>query len=227
MRHRARAGLVAIGAGLLLSGCFGSGSSEPTAADPGTQSPAETDSPSQSATDTPTSPATSEPTAAPSSGSTGAPGSVLTFTPRSDGRHSHTCFAIKGTTPVDYVYYPVMVKASSPVTLDSAAVTYADGVQVAGSWVAPAAASGGTGVVEGWPPPAILVQGSSVQWSKRVPAAGAALDPATGWYNVFLHLRVYPDALPLETDGVVLTYHQAGGPQTVTWVDHLAFKTSC
>ena len=53
-------------------------------------------------------------------------------------------------------------------------------------------------MVEGWPAPAILVQGSSVQWSKRVPAAGAALDPATGWYNVFLHLRVYPDALPLD-----------------------------
>jgi hypothetical protein len=152
---------------------------------------------------------------------------VLGFTPKSNGQHSHTCLAIGGTSPVDYVYYPVMVKASTPVTLDSAAVTYADGVQVAGSWVAPAAATGGTGMVEGWPAPAILVQGSSVQWSKRVPAAGAALDPATGWYNVFLHLRVYPDALPLETDGVVLTYHQTGAPESVTWVDHLAFKTRC
>ncbi len=152
---------------------------------------------------------------------------MLSFTPKSNGRHSHTCFAIGGTAPVDYVYYPVMVKSSAPVTLDSAAVTYADGVQVAGSWVAPAASTGGTGVVEGWPAPAILVQGSSVQWNKRVPAAGATLDPATGWYNVFLHLRVYPDALPLHTDGVVLTYHQTGDPQTVTWVDHLAFKTTC
>ena len=103
-----------------------------------------------------------------------------------------------------------MVKASSPVTLDSASVTYADGVQVAGSWVAPAAATGGTGHRRragrrrrSWS------QGSSVQWKKRVPAAGATLDPATGWYNVFLHLRVYPDALPLKTDGVVLTYHDA------------------
>jgi len=99
-----------------------------------------------------------------------------------------------------------MVKTSAPVTLDSAAVTYADGVQVA---------------------PAILTQGSRVQWSKRVPAVGATLDPASGWYNVFLHLRVYPDALPLHTDGVVLTYHDTGGPQTVTWVDHLSFRTSC
>ncbi len=120
-----------------------------------------------------------------------------------------------------------MVKASSAVTLDSASVTYADGVQVAGSWVAPAATTGGTGIVEGWPAPAILVQGSSVQWRKRVPAAGATLDPSTGWYNVFLHLRVYPDALPLHTDGVVLTYHGTSGDATVTWVDHLSFKTKC
>ncbi len=152
---------------------------------------------------------------------------MLRFSPKSNGRHSHTCFAISGSDPVDYVYYPVMVKATAPVTLDSASVTYADGVQVAGSWVAPAASTGGTGMVEGWPAPAILVQGSSVQWNKRVPATGAALDPATGWYNVFLHLRVYPDALPLHTDGVVLTYHQTGSPQTVTWVDHLSFQTSC
>ena len=128
---------------------------------------------------------------------------------------------------MDYVYYPVMVKATSPVTLDSASVTYADGVQVAGSWVAPAAATGGTGMVEGWPAPAILVQSSSVQWKKKVPAAGASLSPDSGWYNVFLHLRVYPDALPLHTDGVVLTYHGTGGDQTVTWVDHLSFQTAC
>ena len=152
---------------------------------------------------------------------------MLTFSPKSNGRHSHTCLAVTGTDPVDYVYYPVMVEASSPVTLDSAAVTYADGVQVAGSWVAPAATTGGTGMVEGWPAPAILTQGSSVQWKKRVPAAGATLDPATGWYNVFLHLRVYPDALPLRTDGVVLTYHDTGSRQSVTWVDHLTFAATC
>jgi len=120
-----------------------------------------------------------------------------------------------------------MVQAPSPVTLDSASVTYADGVQVAGSWVAPAASTGGTGMVDGWPAPAILVQSSSVQWKQRVPAAGATLDPATGWYNVFLHLRVYPDALPLKTDGVVLTYHDDAGHETVTWVDPLSFPAQC
>jgi len=215
-----------VGACLLLSGCFGSSSPEPTAAQTPSRQASETGSPSPAPSSTPSSPATSVPTSAPTSGSTSGT-STLSFTPKSDGRHSHTCFAIAGTDPVDYVYYPVMVKASSPTTLDSASVTYADGVQVAGSWVAPAASTGGTGVVEGWPAPAILTQGSSIQWNKRVPATGAALDPATGWYNVFLHLRVYPDALPLHTDGVVLTYHETGSPQTVTWVDHLTFQTKC
>ena len=219
-----------VGACLLLSGCFGSSSPEPTAAHTRTSGPSSTGSPSGTptspSTPAPTTAPTTAPTAAPTTGSTAAT-AALSFTPKSDGRHSHTCFAISGSDPVDYVYYPVMVKASSPTTLDSAAVTYADGVQVAGAWVAPAASTGGTGVVEGWPAPAILTQGSSIQWNKRVPAAGAALDPATGWYNVFLHLRVYPDALPLHTDGVVLTYHETGSPQTVTWVDHLTFRTKC
>jgi hypothetical protein len=44
---------------------------------------------------------------------------------------------------------------------------------------------------------------------------------------VFLHLRVYPDALPLATDGVVLTFTDPGGAGSVTWVDHLAFQTKC
>jgi hypothetical protein len=227
MRHGVRTAVVAVGACTLLSGCFGSSSPEPTSAHTGSHQPGRSDSPSDTPSSTPTSPATSEPTTAPTSGSTSGTTSVLGFDPKSNGRHSHTCLAITGTDPVDYVYYPVMVKASSPVTLDSASVTYADGVQVAGSWVAPAAPTGGTGIVEGWPAPAILVQGSSVQWKKRVPVAGASLEPDIGWYNVFLHLRVYPDALPLKTDGVVLTYHDSAGDDTVTWVDHLSFQTKC
>src|SRR3954469_5151727 len=165
MRHTARAGVVAIGACLLLSGCFGSGSSKPTAAD--TDSPAAsptgtpTGTPTGGSSGTPTSPATLEPTTAPTSSAAATP-AVLTFSPKSDGRHSHTCFAISGTAPVDYIYYPVMVTSSAPVTLDSAAVTYADGVQVAGSWVAPVGSTtGGVGTVEGWPAPAILAQSSS------------------------------------------------------------------
>jgi hypothetical protein len=227
MRHGIRTAVVAVGTCTLLSGCFGSSSPEPTSAQPSSHHPAQSDSPSDTPSSTPTSPATTEPTTSPTSESTSVTAPRLAFDPKSDGRHSHTCLAITGTDPVDYVYYPVMVEAASPVTLDSLSVTYADGVQVAGSWVAPAASTGGTGIVEGWPPPAILVQGSSVQWKKRIPAAGAALDPATGWYTVFLHLRVYPDALPLHTDGVVVTYHDNAGDETATWVDHLSFKASC
>ena len=118
------------------------------------------------------------------------------------------------------------VQASAPVALDSIAVTYADGVQVAGSWVSPGTATAATGIVPGWPADPIVAQDSTLHWNKRVPAAGATLDPAA-WYNVFLHLRVYPDTLPLRTSGVVLTYHDGSGTHAVTWVDHLAFKRAC
>ena len=220
MRHGLSTAAVAVGACALLSGCFGSGSATPTAAHTHHQK----SHGSGPSTDT-TSPTTSEPTTAPTTGSTG---SVLpvSFRPKSDGRHSHTCYTIHGSDPVDYVYYPVMVRAASSVHLSTAAVTYADGVQVAGAWVAPSAPTQGTGTVEGWPAPAILTQSTSVQWSRRVPAAGATLTPGT-WYNVFLHLRVYPDALPLATDGVALTFTAAGGDYSVTWVDHVTFQTKC
>ncbi len=148
---------------------------------------------------------------------------MLSFDPTSGGRHSHTCIQVTGTAPVDYIYYPVIVKPASAVTLDTVSVTYADGVQVAGSWVAPAPANAGTGFIKGWPAPPILTQSSSVQWSKRVVAAGAALAAGTP-YNAFLHLRVYPDALPYHTDGVVFTYHDAAGTHTDTWVDHVTYQ---
>ena len=47
MRHRVRAGVVAVGACLLLSGCFGSSSPEPTAAHTRSHRPSETGSPSE------------------------------------------------------------------------------------------------------------------------------------------------------------------------------------
>ncbi len=149
---------------------------------------------------------------------------MLGFTPKSDGRHSHTCIQVTGTSPVDYIYYPVVMQSASPVTLDDLSVTYADGVQVAGSWVAPAAATAGTGMLEGWPAPPILTQSSSVQWSKRVVAAGATLAAGTP-YNAFLHLRVYPDQLPYHTDGVVVTYHDDAGAHSSTWVDHVVYQS--
>jgi hypothetical protein len=124
---------------------------------------------------------------------------------------------------VDYLYYPVTVTPSSAVTLDDLSVTYADGVRVVDSWVAPAPADAGTGFVQGWPAPSIVTQSSSVQWSQRVEAKGAAL-AAGKPYTTFLHLRVYPDQLPYRTDGVVLTYHDAAGSHTDTWVDHVTYQ---
>ena len=57
-----------------------------------------------------------------------------------------------------------------------------------------------------------------MQWSQRVWPQGATLAGGTP-YNVFLHLQVYPDAAAATTaDGVVLTYHDAAGSHTVTWV---------
>jgi hypothetical protein len=220
MRHGLRTTAVAVGACALLSGCFGSSSPEPTASHSRTHVSRST-SPSTEATTTPT----SEPTTAPTSEVTAAPAGFA-FLPHSNGPHSHNCFNISGSRPVDFFYYPVVVKPATAVTLTTAAVTYADGVQVAGSWVAPAAPTRGTGIVVGTSDWSTVTQGTSIQWSQRVPAAGAPLTPGT-WYNVVLHLKVYPDALPLATSGVVLTYTDTGGSHQVTWVDHLTFKTAC
>jgi hypothetical protein len=233
MSHRIGRGLglgaVAVVACLTLSGCFGSGSSEPSSTPPPTSqqtSGTPTETPSTGDT-TPTSPPTSAPTSAPTTGTTTGTSATLSVDPPSNGKHSHSCNVVTGTAPTDFVYYPVLIKTSAPATLDSATITYADGVQEKGSWIAPATSLQGTGTVEGWPAPAILAQGSSVQWSKRVDASGAALDPATGWYNVFLRLRVYPDQLPYHTQGIVFTFHDTAGQHTMTWGDHVTFAASC
>ena len=76
---------------------------------------------------------------------------------------------------------------------------------------------------QGLASPPILTQSTSVQWSKRVVATGATLAAGTS-YNAFVHLRVYPDALPYRTDGVVFTYHDAAGDHTDTWVDHVTYQ---
>ena len=103
----------------------------------------------------------------------------------------------------------MLVKASSPVDLDSVTTVHSDGVVVAGSWVAPAPQTPSTGTLPGWPPAKIFTQSSNVQWSQRVSAAGAALDPAQGWYNVFLRIQVDPTPGDSTMSGVQLTYHDA------------------
>jgi hypothetical protein len=130
---------------------------------------------------------------------------------------------VSGSDPVDYLYYPVVVTPSADVTLDSLSVTYVDGVQMVDSWVAPAPAGAQTGLLPGWPPQSIVTQSSSLQWSKKVEAKGAALTGGAP-YNVFLHLRVYPDALPYTTKGVVFTYHDASGSHTATWAQQVTYQ---
>jgi hypothetical protein len=121
----------------------------------------------------------------------------------------------------------VLIKATSQVDVDSITTDHSSGVVVAGSWVAPAPRTPSTGTLPGWPPPKIFTQSSNVQWSQRVSSAGATLDPATGWYNVFLRIQVDPTPGDSTMNGVVLTYHDAGGSHTDTWVDHVTFSMSC
>jgi hypothetical protein len=135
---------------------------------------------------------------------------------------------VPGDDPAEFLYYPVLVKTSSPVTLDTVAPDRAEGgVVTAAAWVAPAGPTPETGTFKGWPPPKIVTGDSNLQWSKRVPAAGAALDPATGFYNVFLRLQVDPTPGDSEVKGITFTFHDAGGGHTITWVAHTRFSMSC
>ena len=95
---------------------------------------------------------------------------------------------------------------------------HTDGVSEAGSWVAPASATPETGTFKGWPPK-FVAQDPNLQWSKRVPAAGATLTGGTT-YNVFLRLQVDPTPGDSTVDGVVVGYHDASGSHTVTWIGH-------
>lgn len=210
----------------LLSGCFGSGDSEPSASDSTgdhrSESSAPPDSPPTS------SPTTSTPTTAPTTPS--APVSLLRFSPKSGGKHLDDCQRlVPGDDPAEFLYYPVLVKASSPVTLDAIGDLHTtQGVVLAGSWIAPSAPTGETGTVKGWPPGKIVTGDPNLQWSKRVTASGATLDPSSGWYNVFLRLQVDPTPGDSETTGLVFSYHDAdGATHTDTWRATTTFSMSC
>jgi hypothetical protein len=205
----------------LLSGCFGSGGGqEPTAAHHTRHQSRATEATEPTASTDPTT-GTSE-TSAPTASS------LLAFSPKSNGKHSHECLQLHpGDDPAEFLYYPVLVKASSQVDLDSITTVHSGGVTVAGSWVSPAAQTPSTGTLAGWPPPKLLTAGSTVQWSQRVTAAGATLDPSAGWYNVFLRIQVDPTPGDSTMTGVQLTYHDAGGSHTDTWVDHVTFSMAC
>ena len=215
MRHRWPALVGSLALAAALSGCFGSDSSEPTSAhrtDHRQDSSAPTDSPS-----------TSSPT---ESSSPPAPVSVLTFSPKSGGKHLDDCQRLQpGDDPAEFVYYPVLLKATTAVALDSVMTDHTQGVVDAGSWVAPAAATPETGTFKGWPPK-YVAQDSNLQWGKRVPAQGATLEPSTS-YNVFLRLQVDPTPGDSSVNGLVFSYHDASDSHTDTWVAHTTFSMEC
>jgi hypothetical protein len=216
IRRRSTSALAALALGALLTGCFGSDSQEPTSShrtrhQRGTDTSAPTE-----ATSSPTTQST-PPTVAP-----------LTFSPRSGGKHLDDCQTlVPGDDPAEFLSYPVLVKATSAVTLDTVATDHTPGVVDAGSWVAPAGATPETGTVKGWPPASIVTHDSNLRWGDRVRAAGAALDPSAGWYNLFLRLQVDPTPGDSATNGVVLAYHDDGGSHTITWRATTTFSMSC
>ena len=202
----------------LLSGCFGSGSQEPTAAH-GTKHHSRATGAS-TPTDTPDSSATTDATSPP------APASTLRFSPRSGGKHLDDCQRlVPGDDPAEFVYYPVVVKPTTSVTLDSLATDHTQGVVDAGSWVAPAAATPETGTFKGWPP-TFVAHDSNLQWSKKVPAKGATLAPGVS-YNVFLRLQVDPTPGDSAVKGLQFAYHDANGTHTDTWLATTTFSMSC
>jgi hypothetical protein len=219
MRHRWSAVVGSVAVLTLLSGCFGSGSQEPTTSHRTRHHPSESSAPTDS-------PSTSSPTTSPTTPST--PVSALRFSPRSGGKHLNDCQTlVPGDDPAEFLYYPVVVKATSAVDLDSITTDHTQGVVDAGTWVAPAASTPETGTVKGWPPAPIVTHDSNLRWSKRVPVAGATLDAASGSYNVFLRVQVDPTPGDSEVKGIVFSYHDASGAHTDTWVARTTFSMSC
>jgi hypothetical protein len=202
---------------LLLSGCSASDSSSSAAT--GAPTPSES-------TSAPTEPTTEPTTSAPTS--TPPATTALTFSPRSGGKHLEDCQRlVPGDDPAEFLYYPVLVKTRSAVTLDSVRTDHTEGVVDAADWVAPAGSTPETGTFKGWPPPTIVTRDPNLQWSKRVPAAGATIDPTTGFYNVFIRLQVDPTPGDSEVKGITFAYHDRAGSHTVTWLAKTTFSMSC
>jgi hypothetical protein len=215
IRHGRPVAAAALALGALLAGCSSSDSTEPTAShgtghhDPGQES--------------------SEPTQETSSPTTGTspPPSSLRFTPKSGGKHLDDCQRLEpGDDPAEFVYYPVVIAPSTEVDLDALTTVHSDGIVEAASWVAPVSATPETGTFKGWPPK-FVAQDPNLQWSRRVPAAGATLEAGAS-YNIFLRLQVDPTPGDSEVSGVVFTFHNAGGSQTtVTWKATTTFSMDC
>ena len=215
LRHRWTAVAAAsLALGALLAGCSSSHSEEPSAAPPSKHR-----QPTQS----------SEPTGSTSSPSTHStpPPASLAFSPKSGGKHLDDCqLLVPGDDPAEFLYYPVLVTSSTDADLDTVTTVHTDGVVEAGSWVAPVTATPETGTFKGWPPK-FVAKDPNLQWSKRVPAAGATLTAGTA-YNVFLRLQVDPTLGDSEVTGLNLTFHTASGSQTTaTWEATTKFSMDC
>ena len=203
-----------------LSGCSDSGDDDPTAA-PATR---HRDTPRSSSAPT------DSPSTSPQTGSTSppAPRTALRFSPKSGGKHLDDCqLLVPGDDPAEFLYYPVQLTADHRVEIDSIATGHTDGVVDAASWVAPSVSTTATGTVKGWPPGRIVTGDKNLQWSQRVAAIGAELDPVSGWYNVFLRIQVDPTPGDSAVKGIVFTYHDADGSHTETWVAHTTFSMDC
>lgn len=201
----------------LLSGCFGSGGSTPTAAHhrhhrtPQSSSPAD-----PSTSSSPSSPSTSA-----------SPASDLKFSPRSGGKHLDDCQKLRpGDDPAEFLYYPVVVRATSAVHLDSITTAHTQGVVDAAAWVAPTGSTPETGTFKGWPPPSIVTQDPNLQWGKRMVAGGTTLAAGPS-YNVFLRVQVDPTPGDSTINGIQFGYHDDNGSHTDTWVIHTTFSMSC
>jgi hypothetical protein len=214
MRHRWPAVVGSLALAATLSGCFGSNSQEPTAAHGTGQHHGQGSSDPTEATSSPTIHPTPPPTP------------LLGFSPKSGGKHLDDCQRLEpGDDPAEFVYYPVLVTATSAVDLDSVVTDHTQGVVDAGSWVAPTGPTPETGTFKGWPPK-YVAQDANLQWSKRVPAQGATLDPGTT-YNVFLRLQVDPTPGDSTVSGLEFTYHEANGSHTQPWKATTTFSMSC
>jgi hypothetical protein len=201
----------------LLSGCFGSGGASPTAAHRHRHHRTTSSSPAD--------PSSSSSPASPSSSA--APVSALKLSPRSGGKHNDDCEKlVPGDDPAEFLYYPVWVRATSPVHLDSITTDHTQGVADADAWVAPAGPTPETGTTKGWPPGSIVTGDPNLQWSKRMTAAGTTLAAGPS-YNVFLRLRVDPTPGDSTVSGIVFAYHDDSGSHTDTWVIHTTFSMSC
>jgi hypothetical protein len=199
----------------LLSGCSGADDSQSSAAPP-----------TQDQTSQPGEPTDSPPTSSPTTPSTPPP-VVLRFSPRSGGKHTDDCQRlVPGDDPAEFLYYPVLVKTPTSLTLDSLETEHTRGVVDAAAWVAPAGPTPETGTFKGWPPPKIVTGDSNLQWSKRVPAKGATLEPGA-FYNVFIRLQVDPTPGDSEVKGIQFGFHNEGGVHTITWLGQTTFSMSC